>query len=262
MSDPYTDLTGSVALVTGASAGIGAAIAKALATRGANLMLLARRAEALQVVAGEVRAMGVEATTAVADVTDPAALQLAVADALARFGRIDALVNNAGVVEPIASPHQADPAAWARCVEINLTGVFNACHAVLPHMLGRGAGVIVNISSGAATRALEGWSAYCAAKAGAAMFTQSLAAEYAARGLRCYGFVPGTVDTDMQVLIRASGINPVSRLRRETLLPPELPARCVAWLCSPAAADLPAGEQSIRDPSLRARVGLPEREAW
>src|SRR5690606_15700892 len=117
-------------------------------------------------------------------------------------------------------------------------------------------GTIVNLSSGAAHRPMEGWSAYCAGKAGLAMVTQSLALEYGARGIRAFGFAPGVVDTDMQGEIRASGINPVSKLPRENLARGDDPARAIAYLCSAAAADLAGGELDMRDASCRARAGL------
>jgi NAD(P)-dependent dehydrogenase (short-subunit alcohol dehydrogenase family) len=144
---------------------------------------------------------------------------------------------------------------------VNRFGVFHLCRALLPHMLERGSGTIVNISSGAASRPLEGWNAYCMGKAAAAMFTRALVHEYGRSGLRIYDFIPGVVAADMQVRIRASGVNEVSRLPLDRLIPPADPARVIAYLCSPAAADLPSGAQSIRDAALRARVGLPEHKA-
>ena len=94
-----------------------------------------------------------------------------------RFGRVDALMNNAGVIEPIASVAESDPVAWARNVQINLVGAYNRDPRVLPRMIEAGSGTIVNVSSGAAIRPLEGWSAYCAAKAGLAMLTRAIALE-------------------------------------------------------------------------------------
>ena len=134
--------------------------------------------------------------------------------------------------------------------------IYNWDFTVLPHFLTQKTGVIVNISSGAAHNPMEGWSAYCSGKAGVYMLTRATALEAGGRGVRVYGFAPGVVDTDMQVTIRASGINEVSRIPRENLASPEDPAKAIAWLCSDAAADLAGQELTIRDESLRKRVGL------
>ena len=173
------------------------------------------------------------------------------------MGGPDILINNAGLVEPIGPIAESDPATWANNIAVNLLGVYHGIHAVLPRMQSAGSGVIVNISSGAAHNPLEGWAAYCSAKAGVAMLTRATALEYGAQGVRTYGFGPGVVDTDMQGRIRASGINRVSKIPREELAPAWQPGRAVAWLCTIDAADLAGQELSIRDPSLRARAGLP-----
>ena len=99
-------------------------------------------------------------------------------------------------------------------------------------MLERGHGDIINVSSGAALRPLEGWSAYCAGKAGLAMLTRSIDLEHRAAGIRVFGFQPGTTDTDMQVTIRASGINLISKIPREQLTPVAHPARAIVYLCT------------------------------
>ena len=119
-----------------------------------------------------------------------------------------------------------------------------AARAVLPAMAAAGRGRIINLSSGAAHRPLEGWSAYCAAKAGLAMLTRSLQLEYGEYGIRSFGFSPGVVDTGMQAEIRASGINPVSRLPRESLAPADEPATGIVYLCA-AASDALAGQEFI-----------------
>jgi NAD(P)-dependent dehydrogenase (short-subunit alcohol dehydrogenase family) len=103
---------------------------------------------------------------------------------------------------------------------------------------------------------MEGWGAYCAGKAGLAMLTQCIALEHGAAGIRAFGFQPGTVDTEMQQIIRASGINPVSQMRREDHAPAGDPGRVITWLCGEAAAGLAGQELSIRDPELRAQAGL------
>jgi NAD(P)-dependent dehydrogenase (short-subunit alcohol dehydrogenase family) len=165
----------------------------------------------------------------------------------------DILVNNAGVIGPIGHLGDADPLDWARNIEINLVGAVHAIQAALPAMLARGGGTIVNLSSGAAHKPMEGWSAYCAGKAGLAMVTRSLHLEYAARGVRAFGFAPGVVDTDMQGAIRASGMNPVSQLPRASLAPAERPAWAIAWLCTAEADPLTGQELDIRaDPFLSA----------
>jgi 3-oxoacyl-[acyl-carrier protein] reductase len=178
------------------------------------------------------------------------------AAASAALAKAGATVVNAGVIEPIASIADSDPAAWARNVDINLTGAYHAIRAVLPGMLAAGGGTIVNVSSGAAIRPLEGWSAYCSAKAGLHMLTRAVALETAGKGIRVFGFQPGTTDTDMQVLIRASGVNPVSQIPREKLTPVALPARSIVYLCTSAADDLNGQEFSLNDVSFRARLEL------
>jgi NAD(P)-dependent dehydrogenase (short-subunit alcohol dehydrogenase family) len=112
--------------------------------------------------------------------------------------------------------------------------------------------VVVNISSGAAGHAMEGWSAYCCSKAGLAMLTQVIAHEHA--NIRAYGFRPGVVDTDMQSQIRASGINRVSKLKREDLLKPQIPAAAITWLLRNAPVDLSGQELDIRDEAFKARM--------
>ncbi len=249
------DLTGQVVVVTGASRGIGAAAAEALASAGAAVMLAARGQEQTAAIAHRIAKAGGRAETAVCDVADWASVQAMVAEAKRRLGTVTALVNNAGVIEPIARLDEADPEAWARNIHINLIGAFHAIRAVLPEMRAAGRGTIVNVSSGAALRPLEGWSAYCAAKAGLAMLTQAIALE-GVPGLRVFGFQPGTTDTDMQVTIRASAMNPVSRIPREQLTPVNEPARGIVYLCTPAADDLSGKEFSLRDEAFRRRVGL------
>jgi 3-oxoacyl-[acyl-carrier protein] reductase len=246
-------LDSKVIIVTGASRGIGAAAAAALATAGATVVLTARDAELTQEVA---RSIGDAASARPCDVSDYAAFAALVADTRARFGRLDALINNAGVIEPIASIAESDPAAWARNVEINLTGAYHAIRAVLPGMLASGGGTIVNVSSGAAIRPLEGWSAYCSAKAGLHMLTRAVALETARKGIRVFGFQPGTTDTDMQVLIRASGVNPISQIPRGNLTPVAHPAAAIVYLCTPAADDLNGQEFSLRDEGFLKRLEL------
>src|SRR5271166_3188037 len=131
-------LSGKVAIVTGASRGIGAAAAEALAASGAAVMLTARDGKLAAEVAGRIAAAGGKAAALACDVTDYAAVEGLVAATAQRFGRPDILINNAGVIEPIATIAQSDPAAWAKNVQINLVGAFNAVRAVLPGMVAAG----------------------------------------------------------------------------------------------------------------------------
>jgi 3-oxoacyl-[acyl-carrier protein] reductase len=249
-------LQGKIALVTGASRGIGEGVARELARQGAKVMVLARNGDLAGSVARDIAAAGGRAEAIACDVSDYPAVERAVADTRERLGGLDILVNNAGVIEPIASLADSDPAAWARNIQINLVGGYNAVRAVIDGMIREGGGTIVNVSSGAAHRPLEGWSAYCAGKAGFAMVTRSIALETAGRGIRVFGFSPGTIDTDMQVQIRASGINPVSQIPRGNLTPVEHAVQGLVYLCDSAADDLIGTEISLRDEAFRTRIGL------
>ena len=248
-------LDGKVALVTGASRGIGLSAAVALAEAGATVVGLARSNPVSDELAGRLAAIGRPHWLHSVDVSDWAAVEGVVRTAGERFGGIDVVINNAGVVAPIGRLGDTDPAQWHRNIAINLGGAYNVVRAALPALLAR-RGTVVNISSGAAHRPVEGWSAYCSGKAGLAMLTGMLSLEYGAEGLRVFGLQPGVVDTEMQVQIRASGINEVSRLKREDLARPEDPARTIVYLCSQDADDLAGQELTIRDPALRQRVGL------
>ena len=244
-----TQLAGKTVVVTGAGRGIGAAAAEALAAMGANLVLAARSVQPLMDLAARLHGSLAVPT----DVADADAVAALFGAARARFGRVDVLVNNAAIVEPIGRIGDTDPQTWAQSLQINIAGQFFCAQAALADAPGV---VIVNVSSGAASRPLEGWSAYCAGKAALAMFTQSLQLEYGGHGVRAYGFRPGVVDTEMQVLIRASGLNPVSQLPRDSLAPASVPGRAIAWLCANPPEDLAGQEVDLRDPEFRSRAGI------
>jgi NAD(P)-dependent dehydrogenase (short-subunit alcohol dehydrogenase family) len=222
-----------VAIVTGASRGIGAATARALAEQGVSVMLVARNVEACEAIAAEIRKSGGQARALCCDISNFDQVTATVAQTLAAFGRLDILINNAGVIEPITSLFM---------VKAVLAGFDDDA-------------VIVNVSSGAAHAPREGWSAYCAGKAGMAMLTRSIALEIPAEDVRVYGFAPGTVDTEMQATIRDSGINPISQMKREDHRQAGIPATIIAWLCSEEAKDLAGEELSINDDTLRRRAG-------
>lgn len=244
-------LTGQTALVTGGSRGIGFAVAQELLAAGASVMITARTG-----VEEAVAELGAGAAGIVCDVADYGQAEKAVAATVERFGGLSLLINNAGVIDPIGPLADSDPASWAQNIQINLNGVYNMARAALPGMIAAGGGAIVNVSSGAAHRPLDGWSAYCSGKAGVAMLTRALHLETNGQGIRTFGFAPGTVDTGMQVKIRASGINQISQIPRENLGGVQPPAQIIAYLCSDQAADLSGEELAISDNTLRERAGL------
>ena len=251
------ELNGRSAIVTGASRGIGEAAARELARHGVGVLLAARSGDDVERIAGEIRDAGGRAEAALCDVARHEDVEAAVARCRDAFGdRVDILVNNAGLIDPVARLADSDPEAWGRVVDVNLKGVYHGIRAVLPSMLDQGGGTIVNLSSGAATNALEGWSHYCATKAAVLALTRCTHKEYGDRGVRAVGLSPGTVATDMQVTIRDSGVNPVSALDWDAHIPPEWAARAIAWLCTDAASDIAGEDFSIKTPEGRARVGL------
>jgi 3-oxoacyl-[acyl-carrier protein] reductase len=250
------ELKEKVAIVTGASRGLGAAVARALADRCKAVVLLSRDKALLASVASGINSAGERAVAMACDVSDYGEVAGAVAETKSRFGRVDILISNAGIIDPIAHIATSEPALWAQNVTINLIGPYNAVRAVLPNMIADGGGSIVNITSGAAYQPLEGWSAYCSSKAGLVMLTRSIAEETSGMGIRIFGFSPGTIDTDMQAAIRASGINPVSKVARADLAPVEHAVRGVLYLCSSNADDLIGQDVSIRHHSFRQRLGL------
>lgn len=247
------DFEGRTVIITGASGGIGAATAHAFAEAGANVVLLARREERVAETAGQI---GERALAVPCDVARYWEVAAAVKAAVTTFGGVDVLVNNAAVIEPIGHLDELDVEAWSQAVDVNLKGVFHGIRAALPVMLERGQGTILTVSSGAASNPQEGWSAYCASKAGAAMLLRCVDREFGSRGIRAIGLSPGTVATEMQRTISASGINPISRLDWSEHIPPEWPARTLVWLAGTAADEFAGQEVSLRDETIRRRVGL------
>lgn len=239
-------------LVLGASRGLGRAIALALSRAGFAVAAGCRKLSDAQAVAAAIAAEGGRALPLAVDVTVFADVQRAADAAQNWSGQLIGLVNNAGLIDPIARISETDPQAWAQLIAVNLTGAYHGIRAVLPHLTA--GGTIVNISSGAASNPMEGWSAYCSSKAGLAMLTRSVSHEYGDRGVMSFGLRPGVVDTEMQGAIRASGINPISQLKRETLLAPDVPAKAVAFLFRSRPAELNGAELDVRDANFQARM--------
>jgi NAD(P)-dependent dehydrogenase (short-subunit alcohol dehydrogenase family) len=200
-------LAGRVALVTGGGRGIGRATALALAERGADVAVMSRSVPELEETAALVRASGRRSLAVVGNVAHGAAVHKAVTVARDALGPIDIPVNNAAVLQPVGPTIEVDPEAWGRLLEVNLTGVFRCIHAVLPAMLERGWGRIVNVSAGAATgTGLPRASAYSVSKAGLDMLTRHLAAELAGTGVGVNSVWPGGVRTRMLAAYR--GLRP------------------------------------------------------
>ena len=248
-------INGKTVIITGASRGIGEAAAEVFAGAGANVVLLARGRDAIDAIAARI---GDNAHAIACDVSQYDAVESAVAEAEAKFGPTEVLINNAGVVEPVSHLATSDPRAWDKVIDINLKGVYYGMRAVMPGMINRGHGSILTISSGAAHGPVEGWSHYCASKAGVHMLTRMVHKEAGEAGVRAIGLSPGTVATQMQKEIKASGINPVSQLDWSVHIPADWPARCLLWMSSSDADDFLGEEISLREDDIRRRVGLIE----
>jgi NAD(P)-dependent dehydrogenase (short-subunit alcohol dehydrogenase family) len=233
-------LQGKHAVVTGASRGIGLALARVLMAQGARITLMARDAQALEVAAAE---LGGDTAWQAVDVTDAEG----VAAAFARAGAVDILVNNAG--QAASAPFgRTDAALWQRMLDVNLTGAYHCIQAALPGMLDAGWGRVVNVASTAGLTGYRYVAAYCAAKHGLVGLTRALALEVANKGVTVNAVCPGFTDTDIVAdavanIVRKTGrtedqaraelaaANPQGRL-----VQPEEVAHAVAWLCMSGAA--------------------------
>lgn len=256
MSKDY-DFKGKTALITGASRGIGLATAHKLAACGATVFLAARSKEKIIQEAEQIITDGGKAFSVVCDVTDYQSVNEAVQACIEQTGRLDFLVNNAGVIEPQSLLLDSDPEEWGRAVDINVKGVFHCMRASLPHLIKSGDGVIVNMSSGAANSALSGWSQYCASKSAAKKLTEVAHVELQDSPVRVVGLSPGTVATDMMASIRDAKINAVSHLDWSTHIPVEWVAEAIAFLCGPEGAEFAGTDFSLKTNEGRQRVGLP-----
>lgn len=243
-------------LITGASRGIGEACARLLAANNMSLVLAARSISDITALAKELNPDGSRVIAIECDVSRYEDLAKAVDSAVTHFGKLDILINNAGLIEPIAPIHESDPKQWSYVLDVNTKGVYYGIHAALKQMLPQGGGTIINVSSGAASSALEGWSHYCASKAAALSLTRCTDVEYRAQGINVLGISPGTVATEMQIAIKQSGINPVSKLSPSDHIPAEWVAKAILWLSTDEALEFRGQDFSLRDEENRKKVGL------
>src|SRR5512132_2645569 len=236
-----TLLRGQVAIVTGGGRGLGRAVAEALAGLGASVVLASRNAPELDEVVGAIRKAGGRALAQTADVSDERQVEELVLATERWVGPATILVNNAGMAEPMAPLALSDPALWLRNISTNIGGTYMPTRSLLPGMLERGFGRIVNISSGAAVRPTPGWTAYSASKAGVVQLTRSLAVELEGTGVTACVYNPGPLDTEMQERIRRLSTKDFPRAdeyrqldQEGKLRDPKEAARQVAYLSLPA----------------------------
>lgn len=241
-------LSGKVAVVTGGNAGIGEAIAKVFAREGASVVITGRRqGELYRVVSDIVKEQG-KVFAVVGSVTDESHVQEAVRQAVQQFGRLDILINNAGVGDFGRRLHEIDDTTWAHVLDVNLTGVFRMTRAALPQMLEQGKGVIVNISSVASLIGLPTLPVYAASKGALDAMTRALAVDYAREGIRCNVINPGLIDTPMAAPLMSNPeqLDPIlSHYPIRRAGKPEEVAQMALYLASDEAAWVTGGTFSI-----------------
>lgn len=229
-----------VAIITGGGRGIGEAIALAFAREGASLVLAARTLGELQQVAAKAREFGGDVRIVAADVSDRGDVSRVAQTALEACGQVDVLVNAAGIYGPIGPLWDVDADEWMRAMHVNLGGAFYCCLAVLPHMIERRRGKIINFSGGGATSPLPRFSAYGVSKTAVVRFTETLAEEVREFNIQVNAVAPGAVDTKLQDQVFAAGeragelLARILKLREtgEGGVPRELPAELVTFLAS------------------------------
>lgn len=226
-------MTAQTVIITGASRGLGRAGARFAAQLGANVVLNARTQPDLQRLGGE---LGKQALMVLGDIAQPDTIQRLIDDTLRHFGRIDAIINNAAIVEPIARIADADPEAWARSWQVNFLAPAQLIKAALPE-LRKNRGRVINVSSGVVVKPIAAWTPYCASKAAITALTTILAEEEPE--ITAIALRPGNLNTNMQATIREKGAdamlpevyaNFVKQYENDELYPPELSGRALAAL--------------------------------
>jgi 3-oxoacyl-[acyl-carrier protein] reductase len=210
------DLKNNNALITGAGKGIGKAIALALAKEGVNVILLARTQDEIENVAAKARSLRVKALAITADVSDIHSVNAAVEKALSEFKTIDILINNAGIAS-FGKFLELEPAAWERIIQVNLMGTYYVTRAVLPNMIERQTGDIINISSTAGLNGNALTSAYSASKFAVLGLTDSLMQEVRKHNIRVTALTPSTVATDLAIELKLTDGNPEKVMQAEDM---------------------------------------------
>ena len=236
-------LAGKTVLITGAGRGIGEAVAHAFARAGANLVLMARTQHDIDWVAERSASCGVSSLALAGDVSQRADVARVVAVAQKTFGRIDALVNAAGIYGPIGTFVENDLRAWAEAIETNLLGTVFCMHAVLPGMIARRNGVVINFSGGGAVAPFPRFSAYSTSKAAVVRLTETVAEEVKEFGVRINTIAPGAVNTRLLDQVLAAGERAgeefhakAKQQKADGGTPPSLAAELAVFLASSAAA--------------------------
>jgi len=238
------ELTGQSALVTGAGRGIGRAVATALAAAGADVVLVARSVKDLEETSRQVNALGRQALAVTADVTQRGEVDNAVSQGIHQFGKIDVLVNCAGRQGPIGPLWENDAEDWARTIEVNLMGTVYCMQAVLPGMIARRRGKIINFSGGGAAGPRPSFTSYGASKAAVVRLTETLAEELRAYNIQVNAVAPGAVNTRMLDELLAAGprageeLAAAEKRKAQGGTPAEVGAELVVFLASEAADGL------------------------
>jgi len=193
------DFEGKSAIVTGGGAGIGRATALELAKRGARVVIADLHAETANSVVAEITALGGVAVAVLGDLSDPLVVERVVTTTVDTYGGVDVLINNAGIMDDMSGPHEVSDAVWERVLRINLTAPFLLMRAVVPHMLAKGKGAIVNTASEAGFRGSAAGTAYTVSKHGVIGLTESAAVIYRDKGIRVNAVAPGGVATSLEV---------------------------------------------------------------
>jgi NAD(P)-dependent dehydrogenase (short-subunit alcohol dehydrogenase family) len=242
------DLTGKVAIVTGAGRGLGREIAAELSEAGADVVVASRTRADLDSFVDEVKAAGRRSLAVPTDVTEEADVEAMVAAAMERFGRIDVVVNNSGIVDTVPLLEQ-EPEAWDRVVSTNLRGTYLVTRAAGRHLVEQGSGKVINIASNFALMGIAHHAAYSASKAAVIAFTRAMAVEWARHGIQVNAIAPGYFETDLNASMRADDDMTNRVLRAIPIRRMGSPAELRPWisLLAGTASDFMTGEVIVID---------------